>query len=429
MLMNSCAITLAGSIRRKVPYFTLICPSKLPAMNPSGAGWIDKFSSVIDEQQNTYSDFRDLYNGLKKTGFVYGINTKVPRFIYPEHKLSEDEKAKINLLVALYFTYKAEVKNAGFDHFLDKVLLFYKDLEVNHVSFLGKLFTGNKKSSQLEKLIDSRVYLEDNVISKTFNSIITNSLLFIDILLFKRYLKDPNGIREHAYQLEYLAINITYHALSSKEKNKNDEKLAQLFASSLTFIDSSVESFDGSYREKLLNKITTVWENKYFLDVACLTVWEDHSLEYQESEFIFGIGKDLGIEDKQIVRSLEEVTSFFDKNSDTIPFLKDTNLAVQFYDSMSKVVNKLILRNSKRLQKELSESKELVALISKSTMKDLTAEEKKKVQNQLLDIFKSIPSLAIFMLPGGAVLLPIFIKLIPKLLPSSFDDNRIDKSK
>jgi len=104
-------------------------------------------------------------------------------------------------------------------------------------------------------------------------------------------------------------------------------------------------------------------------------------------------------------------------------------LAVQFYDSMSKVVNKLILRNSKRLQKELSESKELMYLLSKSTVKDLSSTEKKKVQNQLLDIFKSIPSLAIFMLPGGAVLLPIFIKLIPKLLPSSFDDNRVEKSK
>ena len=37
-------------------------------------------------------------------------------------------------------------------------------------------------------------------------------------------------------------------------------------------------------------------------------------------------------------------------------------MAIQFYDSMSKVVNKLILRNSKRLQKELSDSKELMAL-------------------------------------------------------------------
>lgn len=51
----------------------------------------------------------------------------------------------------------------------------------------------------------------------------------------------------------------------------------------------------------------------------------------------------------------------------------------------------------------------------------------KKVNDQLLDIFKSIPSLAIFLLPGGALLLPIVIKFIPKLLPSAFDDNRINE--
>jgi hypothetical protein len=31
------------------------------------------------------------------------------------------------------------------------------------------------------------------------------------------------------------------------------------------------------------------------------------------------------------------------------------------------------------------------------------------------------------MLPGGALLLPLFVKLIPKLLPSAFDDNRIEE--
>ncbi|RZN76658.1 MAG: hypothetical protein EVB12_06305, partial [Winogradskyella sp.] len=40
--------------------------------------------------------------------------------------------------------------------------------------------------------------------------------------------------------------------------------------------------------------------------------------------------------------------------------------------------------------------------------------------------FKSIPSLAIFMLPGGMLLLPLFVKFIPKLLPSAFDENRIE---
>lgn len=396
-------------------------------MNPSASGWIDKFGHLVKDNLDSYSDFRDLYGGLKKTGFVYGINLKVPRFIVPEHELSEDENAKINLLTALYFTYKIEKKESNFESFLTSIFTFYQDLEIGDLGFLNKLFVGNKTSAKLEKLIDSRVYLDDNMLSKTFNSIITNSLLFVDVLTYKHYLNDSKDIRRQAHLLEYLTINTTFHALTSKETNKNDERLAQLFEASLTFVDFEKQAFDGQYREKLVaNK--SEWENRYFLDVACLTVWEDKTLEFQESEFIYGIGRDLGFDKKVISRAIEEITAYFAKNADIIPFLKENNLAVQFYESMAKVVDKLISRNSKRLKKELLESKELVALLTKSTIKDLDEEEKKKVQNQLIDIFKTIPSLAIFMLPGGAVLLPIFIKLIPQLLPSSFDDNRVEKS-
>lgn len=394
-------------------------------MNPSAPGWINKFGEIVLEHTTADEQFQETYATLRKMGFVYGINIRVPRFVPLEHELSEDEKAKINLLNALYQTYALHKTEVHFSIFLDTIFKFYKDLGIGQVSFINKILTGHKTSAQLEKLIDSRVYLEDNLISKTFNSIITNSLLFMDVLTFKRYLENPEGIRIHAQKLEYIAINITYHALNSKEKNKNDERLARLFADSLTFIDTETERFDGSYREKLHDDFS-IWENRYFLDMACLAVWEDQSLEYRESHFIFGIGIDLGFNEKEISRSLDEVSYFFDKNASIIPFLNDKNLAVQFYDSMSKIVNKLIIRNSKRLQKELLESKELVTLISKSAVQDLSAEEKKKIQNQLIDIFKTIPSLAIFILPGGAVLLPIFIKLIPKLLPSSFDDNRLD---
>lgn len=394
-------------------------------MNPSSSGWIDKFGSLVKDYQGLYADFNELYDHLKSTGFIYGINVQIPEFLTSNLTLTEDEKAKLNLITGLYFTYSLKREKPKFTEFVDYIFEYYKDLGIGKVSFLNKVLTGKKTSAQLEKLIESRIYLEDNVISKTFNSIITNSLLFIDVLTFNKYLDQKKGIKAHASLLEYITINVTYHALNSKEKNKKDEKLAQLFASSLTFVDSNQEKFDGTYRQKLIDNISPS-ENRYFLDVACLTVWEDQSLDYRESEFIFGIGKDLKLDPELVLKSIENIALFFEKNSDKMPHLKDNNLAVQFYDSMSKIVNKLILRNSKRLQKELSESKELVALLSKSTVKDLSPEEKKKVQNQLLDIFKSIPSLAIFILPGGAVLLPIFIKLIPKLLPSAFDDNRVD---
>ncbi|MEC8324014.1 MAG: LETM1 domain-containing protein, partial [Bacteroidota bacterium] len=121
-----------------------------------------------------------------------------------------------------------------------------------------------------------------------------------------------------------------------------------------------------------------------------------------------------------------DVNNFYKKYKNEISLLSNQNIAERFYRRTSSIVKKLISRNSKRLYQELKESKDLVKLVSESTVRDLNKEEQQQMQEQMMDLIKSIPSLAIFMLPGGAILLPIFIKFIPKLLPSAFDENRIE---
>ncbi len=86
-------------------------------------------------------------------------------------------------------------------------------------------------------------------------------------------------------------------------------------------------------------------------------------------------------------------------------------------------IKALLQKNKKRLSKELSQSKEAVYLIKKSTHSKLSEEEKEKIKEQLLDICKSIPAFAVFILPGGALLLPLLIKLIPDILPSAFRED------
>lgn len=83
----------------------------------------------------------------------------------------------------------------------------------------------------------------------------------------------------------------------------------------------------------------------------------------------------------------------------------------------------LLQRNQKRLYKELQQSKEAMSLIRKSTHTSLNEEEKEKIKAQLLDIFKAVPAFAIFLLPGGALLLPLVVKIIPDILPSAFQED------
>lgn len=85
---------------------------------------------------------------------------------------------------------------------------------------------------------------------------------------------------------------------------------------------------------------------------------------------------------------------------------------------------RLLEKNKKAFLQELQESKELVFLLKKSVTTNLTFEERGKVKEQILDICKAIPAFAIFLLPGGSLLLPLLIKFIPNILPSSY---RFDK--
>ena len=124
-----------------------------------------------------------------------------------------------------------------------------------------------------------------------------------------------------------------------------------------------------------------------------------------------------------IIESIDFINNFIIKYKNEIPYFNNSNPVKNFYDHTTDSVQVLINRNKKRLVKELSQSKELMHLLAKSTHKDLDKEEKKKIKIQLLDICKSVPSLTIFLLPGGALLLPILIKFIPQLLPSAFNEN------
>ena len=113
------------------------------------------------------------------------------------------------------------------------------------------------------------------------------------------------------------------------------------------------------------------------------------------------------------------------KSKDNVTFLSEVSKYDKVYASLTKRWTKVILRNRDKLSNEMRESKELVRLIKKSRSSELSKEERAAVKLQFKDLAKSIPALAIFMLPGGVILLPLVLKLIPDLIPSAFKENEI----
>jgi hypothetical protein len=347
--------------------------------------------------------------------------------VVPPYPLSQDENAKVNLLAGLSYSYLLARPGEDYGAFLETVLEFYHKMDLAQPNFLQKVFRSGKPASQLEKLLDSRVYLGDPLLSRTFNSTITNMLLPLDLLGFRAYLGGVADPKNHVQELEYLAINLIYRLLDARGVEPNGKKLLEVFESSRSYLNARDPYLSEDF-PALLAQYRGTDVAKYLLDLATLAVLGHDAPKFpRKQQEVFLLGESLGFTDREMEAAVRDAENFFNLYEDQVYFLRDALPGAQYYESLARVVDRLIHRNSKRLRKELMESKELMVLLSKSTLKELTPEEKKRVQKQLLDVFKSIPSLAIFLLPGGAVLLPIFIKLVPKLLPSSFDENRVEK--
>jgi hypothetical protein len=389
-------------------------------MNPSASGWITKLLKELSEHQGFINQSEaSLYCSLKDSGFIYGNNKSLIINFIEAHDLTDEEICKINLFLALYFThYKSESKLK----FLDSIIEFYKNIDVYKSSFLNSIFSGKISNGLLEKIIHKRVQIDDNILIKNFNYFVINALLYVDILAYKEYLKTNLISIDYIKKLEASIEKIVLDVLNAKIiKTKYDESLIKLFESSMRYQDNSYIS----HADAIAN-LTSKHEKWYLFDISCMSTWSDKIIDEKEQAFLFNLGKELNLSNDIITNSINSVNSFYTKHKDSIGLLNSRNIVQNFYDNSSKMVSKLVSRNKKRLQKELQQSKELMVLISQSTVRDLSKEESKQLQEQLIDIIKTIPSLAIFMLPGGALLLPLFVKLIPKLLPSAFDDNRIE---
>ena len=398
-------------------------------INPSANGWIDKFFS----KQKTFlfsneENLNTFYKKVRETGFIYGhivsFDTADP--IDTESWVG-NEVSKVALLNSLFGIYVLSSNDAKTENFIAKAVAFYNEMNPEGFNLFKKVLPESSPSLNLEKIIDSRVQTNIDIISKNFSHILTNALLFIDILAFHQYLIQGAIPEKYLKKIEEAIINIVSLALKTKSnKSKYDDLLIRLFESSVRYTKFSkvnIQSRNFGMEELELNYFTNELEKNYLIDMAGMALWSDGIIEKNEAYFLHKLAELMAVSDDFVTESMAKTNKFITNYKDEIPYFNYSNPVKHFYDQTTQTVTKLITRNKNRLVKEIFQSKELMLLLAISTRRDLDEIEKKKVKKQLLDICKTVPSLTIFLLPGGSLLLPILIKFIPRLLPSAFNEN------
>jgi len=396
-------------------------------MNPSAAGWINRYLVEYEQDLKDLSDysFEAFYHELKKVGFIYGTNLiPVSQRKNDDFKLTQEELAKVNLFTALSIVYFNRNPKKNHELCLKTIIDFYSKLKRSHQSlFQFKWLSKSKPDREVESILHQRVQTNDTYLQKNFSNIVTNALLFVDVLAFRNYLNKTYEPCWFATRLEELLVNNLYLALKEKKlKGKYDKIIIKLIQSSLRYheivVDDLKQLSDLNF-SILKDKV----EKLYLIDMMCMTLYSDEIIDESEKEFIIKLSHRLNISKQDLNHSIQFLYDFVNQNKSEIYYFNTAHPVKYFYDRTYRTLSLLIVRNKKRIINEISQSKELMNLLMISSYRDLNSTEKRKVKTQLLDIFKTIPSLAIFALPGGSLLLPIVIKMIPSILPSSFNEN------
>ncbi len=419
------------------------------SLSPGAKGWINKYFDLVNnksitlsyDQPENVSQETFLHAYIGETGLIFGYPTQLIFAKGVNDKYwTTDEKLKILVFEAQLLVYLLNNHDKPFekDCFINSLVAFYGKHDATSIKKLMSFFIKKNDIEFLESAIAKRIEIKSNVLeSNLWINYINNCFIFLDIILFNDYLKKSDKPFSENYEelaLEALGI-ITMAAYSDGEIEKQEEYFFKVFLASANLQDNKKDiatwRFNKGMKFKdLVGVANKNWMFKHFvLDLATLVIMSNHDTALEERLFLNELLELLDFSENELNRSIALTEQFILNNHDKIPLLKNSSSIEKIYSSFSKRWVKILGRNKDKLAVELKQSKELVSLIRKSTSTELTKEEKELVKTQFKDIVKSMPSLAIFMLPGGTVLLPLLVKIVPDILPSAFRDNEVEDLK
>jgi len=415
-------------------------------LNPGSRNWIPKYLELMggedlmsDVSTAQKISLTELIHALSfQTGIVFGYPSELLFYRGDTSNWTIDEKLTVLLFEHLLYDYLIQQKEKPFckDAFLETLLGFYEHYNSGSLLNVLKFFVKDPPFAKVETILARRVHIRKVYSSKFWVNYLCNSMIYLDVIAFHEFLNYGEKPERHYQRYAETVLHVIVQASKiDGEIDKQEQTILDVFLASaqipeLKKNDVKQARFNLSTIEELAGMIpqgAPVLLREYLLDVAVLTIFSDLEAILVELDFLQELNKLLGFSENELNTSIGLIQSFVIANNHKVAFLQENSSYDKLYASFSSRWIKVLGRNTDKLVEELKESKELIYLVKKSLHKELSIEEKEKVSNQFKDIIKSMPALAIFMLPGGALLLPLILKIVPALLPSAFRENETEK--
>jgi LETM1-like protein len=163
---------------------------------------------------------------------------------------------------------------------------------------------------------------------------------------------------------------------------------------------------------------------RFALSQVLLAALVDGRFEPAEVAFVERLAVALGAGEGEVSAMETAIAAFYRQHTEALTALRLAETPEGLPHALTTRVQEAVVDNLDRMLQEIRETGELAELLAKAAAgASLSSAERLKVRKQLIDLAKTIPALAIFAAPGGMILLPILLKLLPfNLLPSSFVD-------
>ncbi|MFN5149029.1 MAG: LETM1-related biofilm-associated protein [Flavobacteriia bacterium] len=414
---------------------------------PGSKGWINKYFDLVDKEQIKlvvdvpYGIERDrfIHAALGRTGIIYGFPSRL-HFAkeLDDSKWTTEEKLKLLLFESQLLVYLLNQDGKPFEkeEFIAFLVDFYGQHNASSITKLFSFFLKETKEEKIESILTKRVDIRVNFLENSFwVNYLNNVFIYLDVILFNDFLEHHK--KSAFYNYDEMAMNalaaITMASYSDGMVEDAERSMFKVFLASANLSDLHREIAENRFEngtgfEDFTDHVkTNLLLKRFILDLSAFVIFSNHDAALEEKDFLNKLCLFLDLTEKELNEALALTEQFIINNQEKIPFLRNISSVERVYSSLSKRWIKILGRNRDKLATELKQSKELVYLIRKSTTQDLSKEEKELVKEQFKDIVKSMPSLAIFMLPGGAFLLPLVLKVIPDLVPSAFRDNEVEK--
>lgn len=180
--------------------------------------------------------------------------------------------------------------------------------------------------------------------------------------------------------------------------------------------------------KKVLAGVRSRDMKRFLIDQTLLASIADGHRSAQEQAWTRSLGARLGFSAEEVKKSELQLAEFYAKHRHVMDVFTLSSGADVMGEELVDSIAHQVRKNSRRLWQEIRETGELSVLLARAARgQKLTKDEKRAMREQLIDVAKAIPALAIFTAPGGILLLIALAKVMPfDLLPSSFRDEPVE---